>query len=346
MSLINYRLRITLNDSRQIVGQLLAFDAHMNLVLADSQEYRKIKSRKAKARAAAAADAGKATAEDDEDDDAAMAGAADAVLEQKRTLGLLILRGEHIVSMAIEAPPPADDRTQPTVSIRASSFLEGIETLTRLALHLHCVTDAARPWQGCADGTRHGVGRAAHGRRTATHDGQANALRTSTHARRSRHACAWRQHARRPPAWLPPTGLPRHARRTAPRLPSGPTRRLPAPSSSWVSSCTAVLNPNITHSKTDHAPCHSVYSLWSPFQFRHAAAPTMIAQRVQFHCPALVSTLVPMPKIVLIPSSLLLISCVGTFLRGEKHGTIRASAFQRGVGNAKSKLAPLVRVKS
>ncbi|GAC74804.1 hypothetical protein PANT_13d00005 [Moesziomyces antarcticus T-34] len=115
MSLINYRLRITLNDSRQIVGQLLAFDAHMNLVLADSQEYRKIKSRKAKARAAAAAEAGKATAEDDEDDDAAMAGAADAVLEQKRTLGLLILRGEHIVSMAIEAPPPADDRTQPTM---------------------------------------------------------------------------------------------------------------------------------------------------------------------------------------------------------------------------------------
>ncbi|ETS64929.1 hypothetical protein PaG_00363 [Moesziomyces aphidis] len=115
MSLINYRLRITLNDSRQIVGQLLAFDAHMNLVLADSQEYRKIKSRKAKARAAAAVEAGKAAAEDDEDDDAAMAGAADVVLEQKRTLGLLILRGEHIVSMAIEAPPPADDRMQPTM---------------------------------------------------------------------------------------------------------------------------------------------------------------------------------------------------------------------------------------
>ena len=118
MSLINYRLRITLNDSRQIVGQLLAFDAHMNLVLADSQEYRKIKSRKAKAKAAAAAKSGNASVQDeDEDDDAgASASASDAVLEQKRTLGLLILRGENIVSMAIEAPPPADDTKQTTVS--------------------------------------------------------------------------------------------------------------------------------------------------------------------------------------------------------------------------------------
>lgn len=117
MSLINYRLRITLNDSRQIVGQLLAFDAHMNLVLADSQEYRKIKSRKAKAKAAAASKAGKAAVEDEEDDDlAASSNAPDAILEQKRTLGLLILRGENIVSMAIEAPPPADDRKQATVS--------------------------------------------------------------------------------------------------------------------------------------------------------------------------------------------------------------------------------------
>ncbi|CCF48200.1 hypothetical protein NDA11_001181 [Ustilago hordei] len=117
MSLINYRLRITLNDSRQIVGQLLAFDAHMNLVLADSQEYRKIKSRKAKARAAAASTAGNAAVqdEDDEDDVGASSSAPDAIQEQKRTLGLLILRGENIVSMAIEAPPPADDRRQPTM---------------------------------------------------------------------------------------------------------------------------------------------------------------------------------------------------------------------------------------
>lgn len=36
MSLINYRLRITLNDGRQLTGQLLAFDTHMNIVLSNS----------------------------------------------------------------------------------------------------------------------------------------------------------------------------------------------------------------------------------------------------------------------------------------------------------------------
>ncbi|PWY97677.1 Sm-like ribonucleo protein [Testicularia cyperi] len=116
MSLINYRLRITLNDSRQIVGQLLAFDAHMNLVLADSQEFRKIKSKKSKARTGATSSAAKDVDGDGDDDDAPTPGAAaGGATEQKRTLGLLILRGENIVSMAIEAPPPADTKVQPAM---------------------------------------------------------------------------------------------------------------------------------------------------------------------------------------------------------------------------------------
>lgn len=36
MALIDYRLRVTLNDGRQMTGQLLAFDTFMNLVLSNS----------------------------------------------------------------------------------------------------------------------------------------------------------------------------------------------------------------------------------------------------------------------------------------------------------------------
>lgn len=40
MSLIHYRLRVTLNDGRQMTGELLAFDTHMNLVLSNSTSHR------------------------------------------------------------------------------------------------------------------------------------------------------------------------------------------------------------------------------------------------------------------------------------------------------------------
>ncbi|BDD58535.1 hypothetical protein MPDQ_002542 [Monascus purpureus] len=87
-SLINYRMRVTLNDGRQMTGQMLAFDKHMNLVLADTEEFRRVKRKSKPA-----------------------AGPSNAPLveaEEKRTLGLTIVRGTNVVSCSVDGPPPAD----------------------------------------------------------------------------------------------------------------------------------------------------------------------------------------------------------------------------------------------
>jgi small nuclear ribonucleoprotein B and B' len=85
LSLINWRLKVTINDGRALTGQMLAFDRHMNLVLADCEEFRRIRPKKK---------AGEETAPEQ---------------EMKRTLGLVILRGETVVSISVEGPPPATD---------------------------------------------------------------------------------------------------------------------------------------------------------------------------------------------------------------------------------------------
>lgn len=89
---INYRMRVTLNDGRQMTGQMLAFDKHMNLVLADTEEFRRIKKKQNKPAAPGASSSAGQTIEQ----------------EEKRTLGLTIVRGAHIVSLSVESPPPAD----------------------------------------------------------------------------------------------------------------------------------------------------------------------------------------------------------------------------------------------
>jgi small nuclear ribonucleoprotein B and B' len=86
---IDFRVRITIQDGRMMVGTFLAFDKHMNIVLADAEEYRITKTNKT------------------------------GVQKQiKRTLGLVIIRGENIISLTAEAPPSqtfkkADESNKP-----------------------------------------------------------------------------------------------------------------------------------------------------------------------------------------------------------------------------------------
>lgn len=62
----------------------------MNLVLADTEEFRRVKRKANKPSAP---------------------GSSSSQLvetEEKRTLGLTIVRGAHIISLSVESPPPAD----------------------------------------------------------------------------------------------------------------------------------------------------------------------------------------------------------------------------------------------
>lgn len=89
--LINYRVKVITLDSRQFIGELLSFDKHYNLVLANTEEFRLTKKSLLSLK-------DRARNKSDEPE-------SNLIQEQKRTLGLVILRGEHVISVTIEAPP-------------------------------------------------------------------------------------------------------------------------------------------------------------------------------------------------------------------------------------------------
>lgn len=86
LGLINWRLKVTINDGRAFIGQMLAFDKHMNLVLADCEEFRHVRPKKKPGESESGPEQ-----------------------EMKRSLGLVILRGETVVSISVEGPPPVQD---------------------------------------------------------------------------------------------------------------------------------------------------------------------------------------------------------------------------------------------
>jgi len=87
---VEHRLRVTLHDGRSIIGTFLAFDKHLNLVLSEAEEFRVLRKSRA------------------------------ALLEERterRSLGLVLVRGENVVSLAVEGPPPPSGKSAAGIAV-------------------------------------------------------------------------------------------------------------------------------------------------------------------------------------------------------------------------------------
>lgn len=102
--LLRYRIRAVTNDGKAFVGELLAFDAHMNLVLAECVEHRipstQVQSLKAKAKE------------------------VDAQPKiETRTLGLVVLRGDQVLTTVVESGPTMSKRERAVAHDRKQAQL-------------------------------------------------------------------------------------------------------------------------------------------------------------------------------------------------------------------------------
>ena len=107
LAFINYRVRVTIVDGRQIVGRFLAFDRHMNLVLADSEEFRRLPS-------------SSSSKKKSKDDDNTKGGE-----DVRRVLGFVLLRGEEVISVAVEGPPIRVKKTKPADAAATGGGIPG-----------------------------------------------------------------------------------------------------------------------------------------------------------------------------------------------------------------------------
>ncbi|CAK9437204.1 uncharacterized protein LODBEIA_P15820 [Lodderomyces beijingensis] len=113
--LINYRLKILTVDNRTYIGSLLSFDKHLNLVLSDTEETRitkkswldmKKRSEASDNKSAVSANNGLLLPEN------GPAANESQPSVTKRHLGLIILRGEKIISFSVETAPLTDVKTR------------------------------------------------------------------------------------------------------------------------------------------------------------------------------------------------------------------------------------------